>query len=36
VNADNGQHSFDEDFRRGNFVSGFRSTLGLLLWDFRD
>jgi hypothetical protein len=36
VNADNGPDSFDEDPRRGNFVSGFRSTPGLHLGDFRD
>lgn len=36
VNADNNQHSFDENLRVGSFVSGIRSALGLLLTDFRD
>lgn len=36
VNADNNQHSFDENLRMGNFLSGMRATLGLLLTDFRD
>jgi acetylornithine deacetylase/succinyl-diaminopimelate desuccinylase-like protein len=34
VNADNNQHSFDENLRMGSFVSGMRTTLGLLLTDF--
>ena len=36
VNADNNQHSFDENLRVGSFVSGMRAALGLLLADFRD
>jgi acetylornithine deacetylase/succinyl-diaminopimelate desuccinylase-like protein len=36
VNADNNQHSFDENLRAGSFVSGIRTTLGLLLTDFGD
>jgi acetylornithine deacetylase/succinyl-diaminopimelate desuccinylase-like protein len=36
VNADNNQHSFDENLRIGSFVSGMRSALGLLLTDLRD
>ncbi|MBK9090703.1 MAG: M20/M25/M40 family metallo-hydrolase [Holophagales bacterium] len=36
VNADNNQHSFDENLRMGNFVSGMRATLGLLLTDYGD
>ena len=33
-NADNNQHSFDENLRMGNFVSGMRTTLGLPLTPF--
>lgn len=34
VNADNNQHSFDENLRMGSFVSGMRTALGLLLTDY--
>ena len=30
VNADNNQHSYDENLRMGNFLTGMRSMLGLL------
>jgi acetylornithine deacetylase/succinyl-diaminopimelate desuccinylase-like protein len=30
VNADNNQHSFDENLRMGNYLTGMRSMLGLL------
>jgi hypothetical protein len=30
VNADNNQHTFDENLRMGNYLTGMRSMLGLL------
>jgi hypothetical protein len=30
VNADNNQHTFDENLRAGNYLSGMRTILGLL------
>lgn len=36
VNADDSQHSFDENLRIGTFVPGMRTLLGVLLTDFRD
>jgi acetylornithine deacetylase/succinyl-diaminopimelate desuccinylase-like protein len=36
VNSDNNQHAFDENLRMGNYVSGMRAMLGLLLTPYRD
>ena len=36
VNADNNQHAFDENLRAGNYVSGMRTILGLLLTAWPD
>jgi hypothetical protein len=30
ANADNNQHTFDENLRMGNYLSGMRTMLGLL------
>ncbi len=36
VNADNNQHAYDENLRLGNYLSGMRTILGLLLTPYRD
>lgn len=36
VNSDNNQHAFDENLRMGNYVSGMRAMLGLLLATYRE
>lgn len=35
VNADNNQHSFDENLRIGHYVDGMRTLIGLLRTPYR-
>lgn len=35
VNADNNQHSFDENMRLGNYRSGIQTIMGILQTPFR-
>ena len=35
VNSDNNQHAFDENLRMGNYLTGMRTMLGLLLTPFQ-
>jgi hypothetical protein len=36
VNSDNNQHTYDENLRLGNYLSGMRAMLGLLLTPYPD